>query len=96
MSYGDDQCVRCGCARVSGSDLCVGCLVKERDYLEKGVLTGKVVIETKRNRIQYLEKRLEIALNHGLKRDRENTKLLKYIRVLENEVWEVTTNAENR
>jgi len=87
--YDDDQCERCGGVRVSGSNLCVGCLVKERGSLDKEILIKKAMIEEKETRIFNLQAFLKEAMNYGFKKNRENIRLFNHIKGLEVKIKEV-------
>jgi len=79
MKYDDDQCERCGGARVAKSTLCADCLVKERAFLDKEILIKKAVIEEKETRIFNLLSLLKEAINYGFKKNRENTRLHQHL-----------------
>ncbi len=52
MSYGDDQCVRCGGIRVAKSTLCVDCLVEmvNNFALAHDIAEGKIKELEKKNK----------------------------------------------
>ena len=82
MIYDIDQCVECGAARVSGSRLCVNCLVKERDYLEIEVLIKQMVIKVQKKHITNLEVLIKEATAYGFNKNQENAVLHRHIREL--------------
>ena len=85
-SYNDDQCEECGAARVSGSRLCVGCLVKEMEFLRKEVLIKHIVIEMRGKRIAILEGLIKEATAYGFNKNQENAVLHRHIRELRKRV----------
>jgi hypothetical protein len=94
--YGDDQCEECGAARVSGSRLCVGCLVEEREILEEEVLIKMTVIEIQRKRIINLEATLKESIGYGFRRNQEVDLLLRSHKRLEDRLGEVTKDGKDR
>lgn len=96
MIYDIDQCEECGAARVAGSRLCVGCLVKEREILEKEVLIKMTIIEVQRKRITNLETMLKESIGYGFRRNQENTKLHRYIGEREREIAEGVEDGKDR
>jgi hypothetical protein len=94
--YGEDQCVQCGGVRVAKSKLCVDCLVKNRDFLEKEVLIKKMVIEVKKKRITCLRGLLKEAIVHGFKQNQENAELKQRVKGLCGKIREVMEDEKDR
>lgn len=93
--YGDDQCKECGGIRVEKSTLCAGCLVKERDILEKEVLIKMTVLGVQRKRIARLEVLIKEAVSYGFRKNQENDYLRKHIKGLERKTREVMDDEES-
>ena len=94
--YGDDQCEECGGIRINRSKLCVDCLIKERDFLEKEVLIKKMVIETRGNRIAHLEVLLKRATAYGFKQNQKNVKLHQQVKKLVKHIGGRQNDEKNR
>ena len=94
--YRDDQCEECGAARVSGSRLCVGCLVKEREFLLKEVLIKQMVIEMRGKRIVNLEGLIKEATAYGFNKNQENMDLHRYIRKIKGETEREAEDGKDR
>ena len=79
MIYGDDQCVNCGEARVEGSNLCQGCLLKlgavYRNLLTKMVADNDELAK----KLKICDKRLDGAVHYGFAKNRENIRLHKHL-----------------
>ena len=96
MVYDIDQCEKCGAARVSGSRLCVGCLVKNRDFLEKDVLIKQMVIEMMKEHIARLERLIKEATAYGFSKNQENMNLHRYIREIKGETESEVEDGKDR
>jgi len=94
--YDDDQCERCGSARASGSNLCVGCLVKERAFLDKEILIHGVTIKMLRKKLELQTGRLEEACHYGFERNQENLTLRSRIQGLLTEIARGINNGKDR
>ena len=79
MIYGEDQCVTCGGARVSGSNLCPCCLVRLVHREEERRLEMESEIEELVKELEICGKMVDDALRYGFAKNRENIRLHKHL-----------------
>ena len=96
MKYDDDQCERCGGVNVNRSTLCVDCLVKERDFLDKEILMKDSAIKELRRKLEIEARYLEECLDYGFKRNQENIGLHQRIMELMDKIEEDLRNGKGR
>ena len=95
--YDDDQCEECGAIRISGSRLCTDCMVRMITRLENRITNKREDVDGLKDTVKTLNGRLKDSLNYGFKKNRENAKLLQYIKHLEFQNigrWINETNSE--
>jgi len=96
MKYDDDQCERCGGARVAKSTLCADCLVKRLNAEMKEMLIKHVVIDMLRVKLETQTGRLQDALNYGFRKNQENSNLRLRIMEIEREIEGGINNGKDR
>lgn len=96
MIYDDYQCKMCGTARISNSDLCAGCLVREVQRLTTEAYLRNMEIKNLESKISMLDDMLKNTMEFGFKRNQENAKLEHDITTLRRELKKEDQDGESR